>query len=72
MTDRPLLPPDDRKPVAVTMPLPPAATRLVAQQLRRAAELARTHGDLVRAEKLQARADALCPAPPAGWRGPRT
>ena len=49
------------------MPLPPAASRLVAQELRRAAASALAHGNLVRAAKLQARADALCPpSPPSG------
>ena len=48
------LPPfEEPEPAPVTIPLLPAATRLVAQELRRAAE--------------SARADALCPpAPPPG------
>ena len=59
MIDRP--PPDDREAVAATMLLTPAASRLVARQLRREATVARTKGDLVQTSKLSARADLLCP-----------
>ena len=64
MTDRPFS--EDREPVKVTMPLPPATSRLVARQLRREASAARARGDLVQATKLEARADALCPLGPPG------
>ncbi len=63
MSDQP--PPNDRKLAEVTMPLPPAESRLVAQELRQAAVAARLYGDLARAEKLEARADALCPPSPS-------
>ena len=63
MTNHPF--PDDRKPAEIMMPLPPAMSRLVAQELRQAAALARTRGDLVGAAKLLARADALCPLGPS-------
>ena len=72
MTDRPPLPPDDRNPAEVSTPLPPAASRLVAQQMRGAAMAAAARGDLVQAAKLRERADVLCPStPPAGRTGPR-
>ena len=66
MTDRSFPPPDDRQQVEVVMPLPPATSRLVAQELRREAGGARTRGDLVGSAKMLARADLLCPpSPPA-------
>lgn len=72
MTDRPPLTPGDRKPVEVAMPLPPAKSRLMAQELRRAAAAAQARGDLMRASKLQARADALCLPSATIWTGYRT